>query len=447
MTENLRRSLTSGQISMIAIGGAIGTGLFLGSGFAISLAGPSVLLSYGLGGLIALLLMGALAEMTAAHPGEGSFGAHAERYLGPFAGYLIRYAYLSALVLAVGTEVTAVAIYMRMWLPWVPGLVWIIGFSAALVAVNALSVSLYGWVEYAFSAIKVTAILVFISFGSVWLFGSRAAQASGAGLHLYTDHGGFFPHGLWGTWVAVIVAIFSYFSIEVIAIAAAEAIDPQRAVIRAFKVTLARLATFYMATLALMLAIAPWTSAGIGESPFVTVIRVVRIGGAESVVNFVVLVAALSAMNSQLYAASRMLFGLARAGWAPAIFGRLNTQGVPAFALAAAGAGIGVATLVYAIRPATAFPVMISTATCGALVTWEMIFLTHLAFRRQVTGHIGPFRMWGAPWTSYAGAFLIASILITTIFTEDFRLTLVFGLPFLALLGTFYVLRQRISQR
>ncbi|MBU4433218.1 MAG: amino acid permease [Alphaproteobacteria bacterium] len=439
----LKRGLSSGQLSMIAIGGAIGTGLFLGSGFAIGLAGPSVLISYAIGGLIALLLMGALAEMTAAHPGAGSFGVQAERYLGPFAGYLIRYAYLSAIILAVGTEVTAVAIYMKVWLPQVPGLVWIIGFSAALIAVNAFSVGLFGWVEYAFSLIKIVAIVGFIVLGAIWVFGSPAAQAAGAGFHLYTDQGGFFPKGLWGTWVAVILAIFSYFSIEMIAVAAAEAADPQRAVVRAFKATLARLALFYLASLALMLAIVPWTSAGAGESPFVTVIKVLHISGATDVVNFVILVAALSAMNSQLYTATRMLFGLSRAGFAPTVFGQLNGRGVPVKALAVAALGVAVAAVVFTFSPDTAFTVMISIATCGAMVTWLMIFLTHVAFRRQDTGPPGPFRMWGAPWTSLLGAGLMAAVLVTTLFTEAFRLTLIVGGPFLLAVSLAYGLVAR----
>lgn len=438
----LKRGLTAGQLSMIAIGGAIGTGLFLGSGFAIGLAGPSVLVSYAIGAVIALMLMGALAEMTAAHPGAGSFGVQAERYLGPFAGYLIRYAYLSGIILAIGTEVTAVAIYMKVWLPQVPGLVWIIGFSALLIGVNAVSVSLFGWVEYAFSLIKIAAIVGFIIVGAVWVFGSPAAKAAGAGLHLYVDHGGFFPKGLWGTWVAVIVAIFSYFSIEMIGVAAGEAADPQRAVVRAFKATLVRLVVFYLATLALMLAIAPWTTAGAGTSPFVTVISALHIRGAADAVNFVILTAALSAMNSQLYTATRMLFGLARAGFAPARFGHLSPRGVPLNALGVAALGVAIAALVYTLSPDTAFTVMISIATCGAMVTWLMIFLTHLAFRRQEpTPTI--FRMWGAPWTSVLGAGLMAAILLTTAFTEAFRLTLVIGLPFLLLVGGAFFLRPR----
>src|SRR5580704_6574808 len=166
--SGLRRRLSSARLTMIAIGGAIGTGLFLGSAFAIGLAGPAVLVSYGIGALIALLLMGCLAEMTVAHPTSGSFGAWAEFYLGPLAGFLVRYAYWSCIVLAVGTEVTAIAVYMRYWYPHVPGWVWILAFSAALIGINAVHVRLFGSVEYCFSTLKIAAILAFIALGG-WM--------------------------------------------------------------------------------------------------------------------------------------------------------------------------------------------------------------------------------------------------------------------------------------
>jgi len=194
--KGLHRSLTAGQMSMIAIGGAIGTGLFLGSGFAIGFAGPSVLVSYAIGALIALLLMGALAEMTVAHPTSGSFGAYAEFYIGPLAGYLVRYAYWSAVVFAVGTEVSAVAVFMKYWFANVPGWYWIVGFSAALIGVNAASVKVYGVIEYAFSMLKIVAIVAFILLGAVFVYG--APVSSGVGLSNFTAHGGFFPHGVKG---------------------------------------------------------------------------------------------------------------------------------------------------------------------------------------------------------------------------------------------------------
>lgn len=309
--QGLRHALTSGQMAMIAIGGAIGTGLFLGSGFAIGLAGPSVLVSYAIGALIALLLMGALAEMTVAHPTAGSFGAYAEHYVGPLAGFLVRYAYWFAVVFAIGTEISAIAVFMKYWFPAVPGWYWVIGFSALLIAVNLASVTLYGTVEYAFSLLKIAAIVVFIVLGAylVW----AAPAASGIGFANYTAHGGFMPKGPWGTWVAVIVAIFSYMSIEAVAIAAGEARDPQHAVTRAFRSTVFRLVLFYLLTLSLMLAIVPWTQAGTDESPFVKVMAATHVPYAAGVINFVLLIAALSAMNSQLYVTTRMMFSLSRA--------------------------------------------------------------------------------------------------------------------------------------
>src|SRR5215472_5641693 len=232
--QGLRRTLGARRMSMIAIGGAIGTGLFLGSGFAISLAGPAVLLSYAIGALIALLLMGCLAEMTVAHPTSGSFGAYAEFYVGPLAGFLVRYAYWTCIVLAVGTEVTAVALYMHFWFAAPPGWLWILAFSALLITVNALSVNVFGAVEYWFSAIKVTAIVIFIALaGFMLLRAAPAGGAAGIGFHNYLAEGGPLPHGLWGAWVAVIMAVFSYLSIEMIAVAAGEAANPERAVVRA----------------------------------------------------------------------------------------------------------------------------------------------------------------------------------------------------------------------
>jgi AAT family amino acid transporter len=442
--RGLCRSLTTGQLSMIAIGGAIGTGLFLGSAFAIGIAGPSVIVSYAIGGLITLLLMGCLAEMTVAHPSSGSFGLLAEIYVSPLAGFLVRYAYLSGMMLAVGTEVTAIALYMKFWLPDAPGWWWILTFSAALVAINAFSVKTFGAVEYGFSLIKVAAIVGFILLGSYVVF--QAAPGSGIGFRNYVSHGGFLPNGLWGMWVAVIIAIFSYISIEMIAVAAGEAQDPQRAIVRAFRATMVRLAFFYLATIALMLAIVPWQAAGASGSPFVTVMAATRVPGAAGLINFVILVAALSAMNSQIYTASRMLFSLARAGHAPRAFGRVNRRGVPATALAASTLGIGLAAIAYALDPDTAFIFMISLASFGAMFAWLMIFVTHLRFRVRRTSQPGDFRMWGYPYTSLAGAVMMAAVLTTTLFTPEFRMTLLYGIPFLTILGGLYVWRYRSIQ-
>lgn len=442
--EGLKRSLSSGQMSMIAIGGAVGTGLFLGSGFAIGFAGPSVLVSYAIGALIAILLIACLAEMTVAHPTSGSFGAFAEHYVNPWAGFVVRYAYWASIVLAIGTEVTAVALYMQYWSPGSPAWLWITLFSAALVLVNALSVNIFGAIEYLFSTIKIVAIVAFIVLGA-WLVG-LAPTGSPMGFKNYLVHGGFLPHGAMGMWTAVIVSIFSYLGIEMIAVAAGEAKDPERAITNAFRAAMLRLVVFYMLTLALMLAIVPWTEAGNGKSPFVMAMDALHVPGAAGLINFVILVAALSAMNSQLYITTRTMFSLSRAGQAPERFGKLSARGVPVAALAMSCLGIAIATVLSIAYPQSSFMLMMAISMFGAMFTWLMIFVTHWRFRRHRTreGHAAPaFRMWGFPWLTMLGGGLMLAVMVTTAFTKEFEMTLLTGLPFLLGLSAMYFLRYR----
>lgn len=370
----LNKHLTAGQMSMLAIGGAIGTGLFLGSAYAIQMAGPSVLLSYLIGGVIALLLMGSLAEMTSEHPTPGSFGDYAEFYLGPLFGFLVRYSYWSCVVLAVGTEVTAIGMYMQFWFPATPTWPWVLLFSAAVIVVNVIGVKSFGQVEYALSTVKVTAIVAFILIGiGILAFSGNPAY----GLRNLTA-GGFMPFGVKGMWFAVIVSIFSYLSIEMIAVAAGEAKNPVIAVKAAFKGTIVRLFIFYMLSIALMLAIVPWRQSGTGESPFLMAMNVIHLPAAAGIFNFIVLVAALSAMNSQLYITTRMMFSLSRAGQAPAALGRVSRRGIPVNALAMSCIGIVVSIVLSLVAPETSFAAMMSISVYGACFTWLMIFVTHL---------------------------------------------------------------------
>jgi L-asparagine transporter-like permease len=448
--SGLHRTLSAAKLTMIAIGGAIGTGLFLGSGFAIGTAGPSVLVSYAIGALIALLLMGCLAEMSVAHPTTGSFGAYAEHYVGPLAGFMVRYAYWTCIVLAVGTEVTAVALYMKFWFAAVPGWIWILAFSGLLITVNAFSVSTFGTVEYWFSLVKISAIVAFILFAGYIVFQTIGVHSTDAadsvGFRNYTAFGGFLPHGVAGMWVAVIMAIFSYLSIEMIAVAAGEAAQPEVAIVRAFRSTIVRLVLFYILTLALMLAVLPWTQAGSARSPFVMVIERLHLPAAGGVMNFVILVAALSAMNSQLYITTRMMFSLARAGQAPRGLGTLTARGIPFNALLVSTSGIALATILSVVAPGSAFLMMVSVSVFGAMFTWMMIFVTHYFFRRtRLRDSSAPpsFSMWGYPVTPLLGAALMAALLLTTAFTDAFQMTLVFGLPYLALLAVIYFWRYR----
>ncbi|MEW7160178.1 amino acid permease [Acinetobacter baumannii] len=439
----LHKKLSAKQMGMIAIGGAIGTGLFMGSKFAISFAGPAVIVSYAIGGLIAFALMACLAEMTVQHPTSGSFGAYAEHYISPLAGFLVRYCYWACIVLAVGTEITAVADYMKLWFPNVDSWVWIGFFSLTLLVVNAYSVKAFGLVEYWFSTIKVFAIIVFILL-SIGILTQSNQGMTQVVTHL-SGHGGFFPNGFSGVWIGVIISIFSYLSIEMIAVAAGEAKDPEKAVKKAFKSTALRLILFYLLSLFLIVTLVPWTVliGADATSPFVMVMKIVGIPYADSILNFIVIVAALSAMNSMLYISTRMLFSLSRAGDAPKVFGR-SSNGVPVNALLLSAVGIGIASIVYTINPASAFPIMIALSMFGALFTWGSIFVTHMFFRRHmVQQNIQlKFKIPASRFISLFGFIAILSITVTTWFTSEFKSTLQFGVPLVLVLIFFYYLKR-----
>ncbi|MEJ9231244.1 amino acid permease [Peribacillus butanolivorans] len=441
--KGLKRDLETNQLSMIAMGCAIGTGLFLGSGLAIQAAGPSVLLSYALGAFIVLLLMGCLAEMTVAHPTSGSFGAIAEKYMTPMAGYLVRYSYWIGNVLAVGVEVSAVSVYMKYWFPTVPGIVWILLFAGVLIYVNATSVNTFATFEYWFSFIKISAIVGFILLGAYVLFGS--SEQPHIGPENFVNEGGFFPFGLKGMWIAVFISLFSFLGTEMIAVTSGEAKDPDAAVPKALKATVFRLSTFYVLTIGIMLMIVPWKTAGIEESPFVKVMEILNIPGASGIMNFIILTAAVSAMNAQLYASTRMMFSLARGKHAPSFLGKLNKRGVPAKALAVSTTGILIAAGVHALLPGSSYAFMMGISMFGAMFTWLIIFISHLFFRvkwEKTGGRKLPVRMIGFPYLTILGAVLLFSLMITTWFT-DFKIMLQFGIPWLLFLSVAYFVSKR----
>lgn len=441
--KGLKRELKTSQLSMIAMGCAIGTGLFLGSGLAIQAAGPSVLLSYALGAFIVLLLMGCLAEMTVAHPTSGSFGAIAEKYMSPMAGYLVRYSYWIGNVLAVGVEVSAVSVYMNYWFPTVPGIVWILLFAGVLIYVNATSVNTFATFEYWFSFIKIRAIVGFILLGAYVLFGS--SEQPHIGPENFVNEGGFFPFGLKGMWIAVFISLFSFLGTELIAVTSGEAKDPDAAVPKALKATVFRLSTFYVLTIGIMLMIVPWKTAGIEVSPFVKVMEILNIPGASGIMNFIILTAAISAMNAQLYASTRMMFSLARGKHAPSFLGKLNKSGVPTKALAVSSMGIFIAAGVHALLPGSSYAFMMGISMFGAMFTWLMIFISHLFFRgkwEKAGGRKLPVRMIGFPYLTILGAVLLFSLMITSWFT-DFKIMLQFGIPWLLFLAVAYFISKR----
>jgi len=439
----LHRELSARQISMIALGGAIGTGLFLGSAVSVKLAGPGVILSYAAASLVALALMWALAEMTLVHPVAGSFGVFAEIYLHPWAGFSIRYAYWLATSVAIGSEVVAISIYCRYWFPGVPAWVWMLFFSVSIVAVNAASVGNFGTFEYWFALIKVVTIIAFLLLGAALLFG---VGFNALGTTNYTGYGGFLPHGWMGVVLGVAIAIFSYIGIETVAVAAGEATDPQVAVPRATRATFGRLALFYIGGIAVLVGVMPWTQAGLTESPFVRVFETVRIPHAGALMNFVVLTAALSSMNSNLYLTSRMIFSLSRGGYAPRFIGRVNARGVPLAALLVSSVGMFIALLVELRFQETAFVYTLGASFFGGLFGWFIIFLTHLAFRRRQAREGRELPMRFAPrsaWTSVAGLLAIVGALISTWWIPGMKITIYAGLPWLVLITLCYFLWAR----
>jgi L-asparagine transporter-like permease len=444
----LNRALSARKLSMIALGGTIGTGLFLGIGFAIGLGGPSTVLSYMLGALIALLLAGCLAEMAVVHPVPGSFGTYAEAYIGPFAGFLVRYAYWTGNVLAIGTEVAAIALYMQRALPGSPGWLWSAAFSGLVIYVNCTGVNVFGTVEYWLSTLKVAVILLFMLIVAGFLLGS--SDFPSAAIANYTAYGGFFPKGLWGTWTAVVVAMFSFMGVETVAVAAGEAEDPRESLERALGSTVLRLILFYVLTLALLLATVPWTAMSASSSPFVLAMERLHLPLAAHIVNFAILLAALSAINSQLYIATRMMFSLSRAGLAPVRFGTLNARAVPVNALLISSIGVVVATILSVTAADSAYAVMVAISIFAGVFSWMMIFATHYCFRRkqpcQPAAQSG-WRMPGFPVLTLAGLVATAAILATTLFMRPFRLTLIFGIPFLLFLTATYFIRYRKRER
>ncbi len=424
---------------MIGLGGAIGTGLFMGSGLAIGYAGPAVVLSFALAGFVALVMVFSLSEMAVVHPTAGSFGTYAESYLNPWAGFVVRYTYWISQVIAIGGEAVAAGVYMTFWFPEVPVWIWSIGFCLVLLYFNSRSVQNFGTVEFWFALIKIVAIVLFIILGAAAILGvGRPAT----GFHNLTGlPGGFAPHGLGGLWMAVIVGIFSFNGIEVIAVTSGEAQNPKVAIPAALRTMVFRLFSFYVLALIIIVTTVPWTDTGVevvAQSPFVTVFTHSGIRHAAGIMNFVVISAALSSMNTNVYLCSRMLFSLSRGGYAPEFLGRLTRNGTPLAAILLSGACILIAAGISRLTP-YAYNYLLGVALFAAILVWMMILVCHLSFRRQHDPATLPVRMPLFPWMQYAGLILLAAILVTMGLDRKFYyMSWVMGVPWVVLISAAY---------
>ena len=394
---------------MVAVGGSIGTGLLLGSGAAMEIAGPAAILSFLAAAFINWTVAMALGELACAHPAAGSFGVYGDIYLNPFAGFIARAGYWVGLALAIGAEMVAAATYMSTWFPSVRPVLWIILFGALLLFMNLRSVGSYGRIEFWLSMIKLATIIAFIVAGVGLLLGGRVPPQ-------YGSQGGFFPKGLWSPLIAMTFAIYSFGGVEMVAVTSGESRSAKETP-RAVWLTFLTLTFVYVGAIVVLLGVMPWNHAGVTESPFVTTFRTVKIPHASGVMNFVVLTAALSGANATLYVASRMLFSLARTGWAPARLGRLNHEGSPQFAVLISSFGILFAVALVLWAPENAFRYLVGAAFTGMILSWLVSLAAHIGFRhRRSAPELAalPLRSPLGQWGSILGLVMVTAALIQT---------------------------------
>ncbi|MEU3060499.1 amino acid permease [Streptomyces subrutilus] len=445
--SGLVRSLTHRQTTMIGLGSALGTGLFLGSGSAISAAGPAAIISYAIGAVLVAIIAVLLGEMSAAHPVQGSFGVIAHTYLGAWAGFVTRWMYWFSAVVVIGTEVVASALYIRWWWPGIPMTGAILAVAAVVLAVNIINVKSFGTTEFWLSTVKVTALCAFILCAAFLVFfGLPDSEATGFA-HL-TDDGGFMPHGVKSLWIAMSVVMFAYAGFEVVAIASAEAADPQRTIRTAMRQLAWRLSVFYVLSITLVMALIPWRRLAAGDgsvesSPFVRVFSDVGVSAAATLTNLVVLIAAISAANAHLYGASRLLHSLGDDGLAPAPLGRLTSRGVPATALAASTLGIAVAALLAFYDVGGIFTILMSIALFAVLLVWLLILASYVAFRRHRDANPADFTGFSIPGgakLAVVAAVGVLAVAATAVEVPDMRQAAGVGLAFTFVLLAAYAL-------
>ncbi|ENW82889.1 hypothetical protein F909_01166 [Acinetobacter sp. ANC 3929] len=384
-SSQLQRGLKNRHIQLIAMGGAIGTGLFLGSAQIIQSAGPSIILGYAIGGLIVFLIMRHLGEMIVEEPVAGSFSHFAYKYWGKFPGFITGWNYWVLYILVAMTELTAVGKYINYWWPQIPAWQSVLFFFVVITAVNLTNVKFYGESEFWLAIIKVTAVVAMILFGLFLLF--TADANSTASFSNLWSHGGFFPHGFDGLFYMLAFLMFAFGGIELIGMAAAEAKDPKTTIPKAINQVVIRILVFYVGSLTILLSLVPWNQldlGGLDKSPFVMIFSQMGIAWAAHLLNFIILTAALSVYNSGMYANSRMVFGLAQQGNAPKVFTKTNKQGVPVPAVLLSAFLIFGCVLLNYFVPEDALGHLMYVVVGALVLNWAMISLTHLKYRSHI---------------------------------------------------------------
>jgi len=457
MNENssaMRRGLSTRHIRFMALGSAIGTGLFYGSAAAIKLAGPSVLLAYLIGGAAIYMMMRALGEMAVRNPISGSFGQYASQYLGRFPGFLTGWSYAFSMLVVCLADVTAFGVYMSFWFPETPRWIWVLGIVLFIGALNLCSVKVFGEMEFWLSLLKVTAIVSMILAGAaVLMFG---IQLGGSGEQLATisnlwSHGGFFPNGISGMIASFTVVMFAFGGVEMIGITAGEAKDPQRVIPKAINSVPLRILLFYVLTLFVLMSIYPWTRIGSEGSPFVQIFSGLGIGSAATLLNIVVISAAISAINSDIFSAGRMMYGMAQNGQAPASFAQLSRFGVPWMTVVVMAVALLLGVVLNYLAPENLFLILAAVVTFSIVWVWLMILLSQMVMRRgmnaeEVAALRFPVPLW--PVGPACAAVFMLFIFGVLAWFPDTRMALYVGIGWLALLSLGYwlfVARQPVA--
>ncbi|MFF0199449.1 amino acid permease [Streptomyces sp. NPDC005017] len=448
--SGLQAGLKNRHLSMIAIGGVIGAGLFVGSSSGIATAGPGILLSYALVGTLVVLVMRMLGEMSAANPSSGSFSAHADRALGRWAGFSIGWLYWFFWVVVLAVEATAGAAILEGWIPAVPQWAWALIVMVVLTATNLVSVGSYGEFEFWFAGIKVVAIAAFIVVGGLAVFGVLpGVEADKAGLSNLTGHGGFLPNGPGAILTGVLLVVFSFMGSEIATLAAGESEDPQRAVTKSTNSIIWRIAVFYLGSILVVVSLLPWNDPAIKEDgSYVAALDSLGIAHAGEIMNFIVLTSVLSCLNSGLYTASRMAFSLGQRGDAPKAFARTTANGVPRTAILVSVVFGFVAVFFNYKFPDSVFLFLVNSSGAVALFVWLVICFSQLRMRKIIQAESPEklvVKMWLYPYLTWAAAALIVFVLgyMLTDTEHNGRETVLLSLMVAAVVLVIAVVRQR----
>ncbi|MFJ4143289.1 amino acid permease [Pseudomonas sp. NPDC089734] len=443
--DGLKRGLSARHIRFMALGSAIGTGLFYGSAAAIQQAGPAVLLAYLIGGAAVFMVMRALGEMAVYDPTSGSFSHYASRYLGPMAGFVLGWTYAFEMIIVCLADVTAFGIYMGFWFPEVPRWIWVLGIVFLIGALNLCNVKVFGETEFWLSLLKVGAIVAMIVAGfGIMLFGIGSSSGdSTIGISNLWTHGGFMPNGVGGLIASLAVVMFAFGGIEIIGITAGEAKNPQRTLPQAINAVPLRILLFYVLTLFVLMSIYPWPQIGTQGSPFVQIFDNLGIASAATILNIVVISAAVSAINSDIFGAGRMMYGMAQEGQAPASFARLSRQGVPWMTVVVMGVTLLAGVLLNYLIPKNVFLLIASLATFATVWVWLMILLTQVAMRRSMSREEAAQLKFPVPFWPYGPAAAIVFMLFifgVLGYFPDNRAALIVGAIWVVLLVIAYYL-------